>query len=136
MNHSLITPMLKDNLLADLLSVGDMKVGNNINRVAKEFQTTPGIVEAIYDQFVDMGLMNQVKCIGGNVFITLTAKAHDLFRQGGFSAQEELFKANLEKLGMELDLLAKQLSPDLSQKASELSTIAANVLSALSFIPS
>ena len=133
---NLITPELKDKLLFDLLSPGSMSVQANIRQVAKDFQTSPDIAQAVYDQFESLGLMKQTKCIGGNIYIQLNASAHDLYRRGGFTVQEEILKANIEKLGRELDLLAKQLSPDLSKKASEIASIGSNILSALAFFNS
>ena len=44
-----ITPKLKDDLLADLLSVESMGVQNNVHSCAKEFDTSSDIIEAIYD---------------------------------------------------------------------------------------
>ena len=128
---TLITPKLKDDLLADLLSVGSMNVQNDIHSCAKEFNTTSDIVEAVYDQFEEMGLLKQTKCLGGTIIFKLTAKAHDFYSHGGFVAQEEILKANSQKLSDELDFLAKQLSPNLCEKAASLSTIAANIAAVL-----
>ena len=131
-----ITPKLKDDLLADLLSVESMGVQNNVHSCAKEFDTSSDIIEALYDQFEEMGLLQQTKCLGGTIIFQLKAKAHDFYRHGGFAAQEELLKANIQKLSDELDLLAKQLSPDLLEKANSLSTIGVNILTALSLFKS
>ena len=40
-----ITPKLKDDLLADLLSVESMGVQNNVHSCAKEFDTSSDIIE-------------------------------------------------------------------------------------------
>ena len=71
--------------------------------------------------------------LGGTIFFQLNAKAHDFYSHGGFMAQEEMLKANIQKLSNELDLLAKQLSPDLLEKASSISAIGANIIAALAF---
>ena len=128
---TLITPKLKDDLLADLLSVGSMNVQNDIHSCTKEFNTTSDIVEAIYDQFEEMRLLKQAKCLGGIIIFQLTAKAHDFYSHGGFTAQEEILKANIKKLSDELDFLAKQLSPNLREKVVSLSTIASNIATVL-----
>ena len=133
---TLITPKLKDDLLADLLSVESMNVQNNIRSCAKEFDTSSDIVEAIYDQFEEMGLLQQTKCLGGTIIFRLRAKAHDFYSHGGFAAQEEILKANIQKLSDELDFLAKQLSPNLGEKAASLSTIAANIVAVLGLFKS
>lgn len=69
--------------------------------------------------------------MGSLLVCQIKAKAHDFMRHGGFQAQEEILMANLQKLSSELDLLAKQLSPNLAEKASMLSSIAGNILSAI-----
>ena len=76
-----ITPKLKDDLLADLLSVESMGVQNNVHSCAKEFDTSSDIIEAIYDQFEEMGLLQQTKCLGGTIIFQLKAKAHDFYRR-------------------------------------------------------
>lgn len=133
MDTLVITPELKDEVLSSLLSSGMISVRCNLYQSAEEFHTTPDFLVLIFRQFEELGLISLKFARGGEAFIRMKANAHDFFRHGGFSAQEELLKANLEKLGMELDLLAKQLSPDLADKAFKLSAIAANVMSALSF---
>ena len=133
---TLITPKLKDELLADLLSVGSMNIENDIHSCAKEFDTLPDIVGAIYDLFEEMGMLKQTKFIGGKIHFQLKAKAHDFYSHGGFTAQEEILKANIQKLSDELDLLSKQLSPDLLEKVTSISTIGANILTVLGLFKS
>lgn len=133
MDTLVITPELKDEVLSSLLSSGTISVRCNLRQSAEELHTTPDFLVLIYRQFEELGLISLKFTLDGWAFIKVKANAHDFFRYGGFSAQEELLKANLEKLGMELDLLAKQLSPDLADKAFKISAIAANVMSALSF---
>lgn len=131
MESNLITVKLKDELLSDLLSTGSMNGLINIYTQAKEFNANPDIVEAIYDHFEELGFISQTKCIGGDILLNIKVKAHDFFNHGGFLAQEELLKANIQKLNDELELLSKNLSPDMSEKASLLSGIAANIATAL-----
>lgn len=136
MTYSLITPKLKDELLSALLSVGSMSVKCNVREEAKQVDTTPDIVVAVYDQFEEMGLMKQTKYLGGTVQIHITAKAHDLYTHGGFVGQEELLKANIQKLSCELELLSKNLKPDLLEKANVIGNIASNILSVLTLFKS
>lgn len=131
MNNCLITPELKDKVLIDLLTPGSMKVSCNIHQTAKDLDIHSDLVEAIINQFERMGLIRTTKCLGGNMYININAEAHDLFAHGGFTAQEELLKANIEKLGLQLDTLSKHLSPDFLEKANQISSIAAAILSAL-----
>lgn len=131
MESNLITVKLKDELLVDLLSTGSMNGLINIHTQAKEFNANPDVIEAIYDHFEELGFISQTKFIGGDVLFNIKVKAHDFFNHGGFLAQEELLKANIQKMSDELELLAKNLSPDMSEKASLLSGIAANIATAL-----
>ena len=48
--------------------------------------------------------------------------------------QEEILKGNIEKLGLEIDLLSKELSPDLLDKAQKLASFGNNILSVLKLI--
>ena len=79
--------------------------------------------------------INLLKYIGGRIIEIKTA-AHDFYNHGGFIAQEEILKANIQKLDDELELLAKQLSPNLLDKASKISALGANILSVLTYFKS
>ncbi len=136
MKNQLINPKLKDDVLSTLLANGSMYIRCNINIPSDELDVSPDILEAILDQFERMGLISQTKMIGGNIDIRIKAEAHDLYSHGGFVAQEEILRANIEKLGFELDKLSKDLSPDLLDKANKLSGISSAILSALSLFKS
>ena len=43
--------------------------------------------------------------------LSRNAEAHDFFNRGGFAVQEEILIANLNKLGLELEALSKELGP-------------------------
>ena len=133
---TLITPKLKDEFLIDLLSNENMSFAMEVSECAEKFNTSKDIVEAIYDQFEGMGLLKQKAFSGGGIFIQLTTKAHDFYSHGGFTAQEELLKANIQKLSSELDLLAKQLSPNLPEKAASIASIGASIATALALFKS
>lgn len=61
-----------------------------------------------------------------------TVEAHDVLRLGGFVAQEELLKANIQKLGLEIDLLSKELaSSNLLEKAQRIASLGNSILSFL-----
>ena len=63
--------------------------------------------------------------------ITVDVKAHDMWAHGGFTAQEEILKANIEKLDLQLQYLTKQLGPDYLDTASKISSIGSAIMSAL-----
>lgn len=131
MINSIITPRLKDELLSQIVNVGSMRAETNVNTTAKELGTSSDVVEAIFDYFEELGLFTQQKFIGGKIIFFVNVKAHDFYRNGGFQAQEEILKANIEKLSHEIDLLRKQLSPDLLDSANKLAGIGSAILSAL-----
>lgn len=133
---TLITPKLKDEFLIDLLSTESMSFTRDVSECAEKFNTSKYIVKAIYDQFEEMGLLKQERFLGGGIYIQLTAKSHDFYSHGGFTAQEELLKANIQKLSSELDLLAKQLSPNLPEKAASIASIGASIATALGLFKS
>lgn len=60
---------------------------------------------------------------------------HDFANKGGFAIQEEIFKANLDKLEFEIDLLRKQLSPDKLDSLNKISSIASALFGGLSLLP-
>ena len=113
-----------------------MDVQDDIESYAGKLNAAPDIIEAVLDQFEEIGLLTQTKCKEGIIGIRLKAKSHDFYNHGGFTVQEEMLKANIQKLSNELDLLAKQLSPNLLEKARSISTIGANILTALGFFKS
>ena len=129
----IITPQLKDQVLAELTARFDGRTFDfHYQPVADALDCQPFLLRLIIDQFHDLGLIQRM-CFGSSAAVSVLASAYDLQRRGGFAVQEEILKANIEKLSRELDLLASQLAPSLAQKASELSGIAANILTALSF---
>ncbi len=130
--NNLITPRLKDELLMELLSTGYMQVQISSYEEAQKFNCSSDIICAIYNQFEEMGFIEQTKCMGSLIICKINVNAHDFMLRGGFQAQEEILIANLQKLSRELDLLSKQLGPNLSEKASMLSGIVSNILSAIS----
>ena len=78
-----------------------------------------------------MGLIQVTYFTGYGARINVQAKAMDLYRHGGFIAEEEILKGNIEKLGLELDTLSKQLTPNHIEQASHLSQIAAAIMQGL-----
>lgn len=129
----IITPQLKDQVLAELIARFNGRTFDfNYQSMADALDCQPFLLPLIIDQFHQLGLIKS-RSFGRYASVSLLASAYDLQRRGGFAVQEEILKANIEKLSRELDLLAGQLAPSLAQKASELSGIAANILTALSF---
>ena len=70
-----------------------------------------------------------------NTNIIMCAELHDFAQKGGFVIQEEIFKANIEKLGFEIDNLRKQLAPDKLDTLNKISSIASALFGGLALLP-
>lgn len=131
--ENLITPLIKDDVLAYLVK------NHELNTLCSSTNPQPLLdisgsrnnLQAIFDQFCRLGLMKQGSVRPTCYSVTLALEAHDLFSHGGFFAHEEILKANINKLGFELETLSKELEPKFAEKANVISTIAANVVTAL-----
>lgn len=89
----------------------------------------------ILEEFEKLDLLS-IESTNDGITVTISAKAYDMHAHGGFTAQEELLKANINKLGYELDVLSKELEPKHLEKAEKISSIAMAVLSALTLFKS
>ena len=130
---SLITPELKDRILNDLVNAG-MSLRVDTCSDAPDYEIDHYTYSAILDQFEQMELLSQTKTLGGFVIANISVNAHDFVRRGGFLVQEELIKGNIQKLGLEIDLLCKELSPNLLEKAQKITAIANAILSSINFM--
>ena len=122
----MITFEMKDRVLNAIVQYG-MKLGINIHESEKEFSMNKDYLCAILDQFEKLELIEQSKMLGGTIFISVTANAHDFVSHGGFEGQENLLKNNIEKLLLEIE----SLKPSMPEKINELTSIAANIATAL-----
>ena len=123
----MITPEKKDALLHKLVKDDTMDTEFNIWEMSKELGMPKDMVDAILDQFEELGLCRISRCLGGHVMVSLNAKAHDMVFHGGFVAQEEYLRKNIEKLELEL----KSLEPAFTGKVETISNIIGNIASAL-----
>lgn len=127
----IITPEMKDKVLADLLSADYPSFEINYQESEKEYGFPAPYVKLILDDFASKGLIKVTYILGNRARIHMQTKAMDLHLHGGFVGEEEILKGNLEKLGFELEVLAKQLSPDYAEKSSQLAQIASAILQGL-----
>lgn len=128
----IITPQIKDKILTILLSAESPRFIFQYRDSEGEFGISPQYVKMILDHFAELGLIKITHFLGGSAQIVITTKAMDLHRHGGFTGEEEILKANIEKLGLELESLAKTLSPNHLEQASHISQIGSAILQALS----
>lgn len=126
----LITPQIKDDVLRYLVSSYDLPIDINYDELAQELSVSSDMLGLIIEQFANMNLIKTQEYIGG-CLVWITVDAHDFIRHGGFVAQEEILKSNIEKLGLELDLLAKELEPKHLDRLEKISSLAANIVGVL-----
>lgn len=127
----IITPQIKDKVLAELLS-GDSPVFDfDYTDSETTFGFNPMYMKIILDDFQDCGLIKSTYYGSAGARIHIKAKAMDLFNHGGFTAEEEILKANINKLGFELEVLSKQLEPKYLEIATNLSQIGSAIMQGL-----
>lgn len=88
------------------------------------------VIISILDYFKGKGLIAEGygTCSCAVFQIITKVEAHDLFLHGGFFAQEELLKKNIEKLLLEIE----SLKPSLPDRVERITSIAANIATAIS----
>lgn len=130
MNH-LVTPELYDSLLNFLLKNVALGEVEDFESEQSPIPVPEGIsnamLTAILEFFRDSGFIG-LHGYGSNVDsylfgISISVKAIDYQRHGGFVGQEVLFKQNIEKLLLELE----DLKPSSAEKAEKITTIVANI---------
>ena len=138
----MITPKLKDRVL-DLLCSSTFEFDEHYNLPKKAFleelfdknepskSCTENEFVSILSQFQRIGLISGYANNSQTVEFEVLVEAQDFYSHGGFQAQEEILKANIEKLGNELELLSKELAPDHLDMANKLAGIGSAILSAL-----
>lgn len=127
----IITPEIKDKVLEGLLSHDTTAFTFEYENSNVDYGVLPDYVKLILDDFTALGLIKATFMTGACARIHIQAKAMDLYRHGGFAVEEELLKSNIEKLGLELDLLSKQLTPNYTEKASQIAQIASAIMQSL-----
>lgn len=137
----MITPKLKDCILIVLCSY-ELEYERVYHLGKKDFlkeipeECSANEVTSILSQFARMGLISHYVNSSSTISLCLRVEASDFLSRGGFYAQEELLKANIEKLSAEIEILAKKLQPDLLEEANRLATLGASIVSVLGFLKS
>ena len=120
----LITPQLKDALLRELVSYNELKIFVQSELLAKKLSTSQDVVVELLNYFVRKNLCAITHdYIGGKFDIVLNTEAYDMVQRGGFVAQEEVLKQELEKLALEI----QELQPKTSEQAQRITAIFSNI---------
>ena len=106
----MITPEMKDYILRYIVENEDIRIMIDCTTMASELNTTSVSIEKILNQFERLNLCKINNYYGDTCYITVQAEADDLMFRGGFVFQEEILKANLDKLAIELEYLSKETS--------------------------
>lgn len=126
----MITPELKDNVLNALCSA---PLESMVSFKPVDFG--PDIcfddLNAILCQFGRLGFISELNARRQIIFFVVHIEAHDFWAHGGFIAQEEVLKANIKKLRLELETLSKELEPKFSERAATITSIAGNIATVL-----
>jgi hypothetical protein len=123
----MITPELKDTILRYFIEHPNQRFDIDLHKKAKDYNIDDDTLEIILDYFEQMGFFEQVKLPGGTIIFSMKVPAYDFYSHGGFTAQEELLQKNIQKLLLEIE----SLKPVIPDKVSTITTIAANITTAL-----
>lgn len=128
----MITPKIKDEVLNAIFRTTNDRVMNlSYSDICPNREVPNFELEMIIDQFQTLGLVSNYKPLHGIHSFNVSAKLHDFRSHGGFHAQEEILKGNLEKLGYELEILARDANPSIVKKATELLQLSTAIFQAL-----
>lgn len=136
-NRNMITAAIKDKVLFFLCSNAipeKMSEGETRNTL-KELEIDFDTFNAIMTQFQRFDFIEDLNLRRMHMSFILRTEAHDFAEKGGFSIQDEIFRANIEKLGFEIDNLRKQLGPDKLDALSKLSSIFSAITGGLALWP-
>lgn len=126
----MITPKLKDHVLNELCSA-PLESMVNFKPSDLELDICFDDLNAILCQFKRLGFISELNSRRQIIHLVVHIEAHDFLSRGGFFAHEEILKANINKLGLELEALSKELEPKFAEKANIILTIAANLTTTL-----
>lgn len=128
----MITPKVKDKILEAIVSSKLPGMFLYYERLFPNHEISNDELRLILEQFVDNGLLKTLKLRTAGVYVAFpTADLFDFFNHGGFVAQEELLRANLEKLNLELLKLSKDIEPSKLETINTITSIAGNIATAL-----
>lgn len=102
----MITPVLKDEILTDLIVRSPkMSFDGSLYEFAERFNVAVEVVDSIMEQFRKRGFITYQETTDYGVFMTIHAEAHDYVLKGWFLGEYEYLEAQVFKLEKELDSL-------------------------------
>ena len=133
----MITASTKDKILFYLCSeaVPEKLSSGKTADILKELELDFDTFNAIMVQFQRFGFIEDLNLRHSDIHFILRTDSNDFSQKGGFVIQEEIFKANLDKLEFEIDVLRKQLSPDKLDTVNKISSIVSALFGGLALLP-
>lgn len=126
----MITPEIKDHVLNELCSA-PLESMINFKPGDLELDICFDDLNAILCQFKRLGFISELNARKQIIYLVVHMEAHDFLSRGGFFAHEEILKANIKKLGLELESLSKELEPKFAERAATITSIAGNIVTTL-----
>jgi hypothetical protein len=128
----MITPEIKDRILTHIISRDVLLFYLKYDEVFPEKDISFNEFILVLEQFVRIGLLETAKEVTREqCYIVICADIYDFHRHGGFVAQEEILRANLEKLNYELLKLSEEMDASGMTRIHRITGIAASVATAL-----
>ncbi len=133
----MITAAIKDKVLFFICSnaIPEQMSDGATKNILEELDMEFDIFNAVMIQFQRNGFIENLNLRRNHLSFMALTEAYDYIQRGGFVAQEEVFKANIEKLQLEIDNLKKQLEPDKLDSLNKISGIASALFSGLNLFP-
>ena len=129
----MITTELKDCILQELVNSNTMHFTVSAMEECKKFNIDMESYIAILDYFQRLSFVKLTKCMGGEIYVRLMVEASDFVRLGGFHAQEDLLKNNIDKLNLEIQSLSKELNPSFKERLERITSLGCKIISALTY---
>jgi hypothetical protein len=131
-----VTSELKDSVLRFLLTHYEPEQvydRGDTNYILSTLHLDYVSLNAILKQMEQRGYIANLRLTPHSLGVKFRQDGADFIQRGGFYAQDELLKNNIEKLLLEIEYLRQELAPKHLESAEKIVTIGAGILTALSF---
>lgn len=129
-----ITPELKDKVLNYLCSecIPEQVVSGNTEEIIRDLKISFNSFSAILRQFTRYGFIEDLNLRSNAIHFILLLDAVDYKERGGFTMQEEILEANINKFLLEIEKLKNELEPKYLETANKIAGVGSTIISAIS----
>lgn len=129
-----ITPAIKDKVLNYLCqhAIPEQVCSGNTIMVIAELDISFETFNAIMNQFLRKGLIEDLNLRQNAIHFILLVDALDFRGRGGFMFQEEILEANINTLLLEMKIIEKELGPKYLDTTEKIASIASSIISGFS----